>query len=291
MSRFWIPSFLGLAMIATPAFAQASDKGENTITVTGQKLEKQEAKRQARAFIGKTTTTSFSQYARRNRPVCPRAIGIDPSYAHLVETKIRTIAKAADINVQGDRCTPNLFVLFTTDSNGLMTALRKAKPSLFDSVKISERPILYTDQLPVRWWHSTTFTGANGAEKKVASQNTDSIETRGFNSSLIDTQFVINLAGSIVVVDINKSTGYPLDSIAAYAAMVSFAEVKPEKSHSALPSILAMFGDSKSPGDAPRDLTAFDYAYVTSLYEIPPNRAGNVQKSLIANKMAAKLSQ
>lgn len=295
MSRCAVSIFLTLSFSISlstgPADAQTPNSNDNTITVTGQKLEKKEAKRQSRSFVGQTTHTSFSQYARRNRPVCPRVIGIDSSYAQFVESKIRIIAKAAQVKVEDGECEPNLFVLFTSDSNSLMTALRKAKPSLFDSVKISERRALYTDQSPVRWWHSTTFTGASGAEKKVASQNTDSIETRGFNSSLIDTQFVINLAGSIVVVDISKSTGYPLESIAAYAAMVSFAEVKPEKSHSALPSILAIFGEGKNPGDAPRDLTAFDYAYVASLYEIQPNRAGNVQKSLIASKMAAKLSQ
>jgi hypothetical protein len=73
--------------------------------------------------------------------------------------------------------------------------------------------------------------------------------------------------------------------------MVSLSQIKPEKAHDSLPSILSMFADGKDPGDAPRDLTPFDYAYVSSLYEIPPNRAGNVQKAKIANKMAAKLSQ
>jgi hypothetical protein len=293
MSRFWISSFLGFAMIAPSAFAQTPDKSENTITVTGQKLEKKEAKRQSRAFIGQTTTTSFSQYARRNRPVCPRIIGIDQSYAQIVEAKIRAIAKTADVKVEAGDCAPNMFILFTADGNGLMAALRKVKPSLFSSVNIRDRPALYADPVPVRWWHSTVLAESDGGITKsgTSPQGIEIIETRSFNSSLIDTKIVINLTGSVVVVDIGKATGYPLDSIAAYAAMVSFSEVKPEKAHEALPSILAMFGKGKSPGDAPLDLTAFDYAYISSLYEILPNRAGNAQKSQIANKMAAKLSQ
>ncbi len=293
MSRFWVPTCLGLAIIVSPAFAQAPDKGESTITVTGQKLEKKEAKRQSRAFIGQTTTTSFSQYARRNRPVCPRVIGIDQSYAQIVEAKIRAIAKTADVKVEAADCAPNLFILFTRDGNGLMAALRKVKPSLFNSVNVRDRLALYADPVPVRWWHSTVLAQSDGgiAEGATSSQSIDGIETKSFNSSLIDTNIVINLTGSVVVVDIGKAMGYPLDSIAAYAAMVSFSQLKPEKAHDALPSILAMFGEGKNPGDAPIDLTAFDYAYVSSLYEIPPNRAGNVQKSQIANKMAAKLNQ
>jgi hypothetical protein len=306
MSRGWVSSFasctgyaalLGLtaisAAVAQPSSPPPPQKADDTITVTGQKLEKKEAKRQSRAFVGQTTVTSFSQYARRNRPICPRAIGIAENYAAIVEARIRAIAKAANVKVQDGECAANLFVLFTTDSNGLMTALRKAKPSLFSSVSVRERPALYADPAPVRWWHSSVLAQSDGGISKsgTSPQGIDIIETKSFNSSLIDTKIVINLTGSVAVVDIGKATGYPLDSIAAYAAMVSFAQVKPEKSHSALPSILAMFGDGKTPGDAPRDLTAFDYAYVSSLYEILPNRAGDVQKSQIANKMAAKLSQ
>ena len=282
-------------LAATPAYAQDASKADagNTITVTGQKLEKKEAKRQSRAFIGQTTTTSFSQYARRNRPVCPRVIGIDESYAQIVEAKIRVIAKTANVKVAAADCAPNMFVLFTADSNGLMGALRKAKPALFSTVDIRERPALYADPVPVRWWHSVTLAGSDGnvANKGTDIQSNEIIETNSFSSSLIDTKIVVNLTGSVVVVDIGKATGYPLDSIAAYAAMVSFSQLKPEKAHDALPSILAMFGNGKRPGEAPLDLTAFDYAYVSSLYEILPNRAGDVQKSRIANKMAAKLSQ
>jgi hypothetical protein len=298
MSRFWVSSCLGLAMIATSAFAQTPDKGDNTITVTGQKLEKKEAKRQSRAFIGQTTTTSFSQYARRNRPICPRAIGIDQNYAQIVESKIRAIAKTANVMVEPADCAPNMFVLFTTDSNGLMAALRKAKPGLFSTVNIRERPALYADPVPVRWWHSVELTGSDGdvinteAVSAGDGLSVEALVSRSYGSgSLIKKETIINLTGSVVVVDIGKATGYPLDSIAAYAAMVSFSEVKPEEGHNALPSILAMFGEGKTPSDAPLDLTPFDYAYVSSLYEILPNRAGDVQKSQIANKMAAKLSQ
>jgi hypothetical protein len=282
-------------LIATPVSAQDASKSDtiDTITVTGQKLEKKEAKRQSRAFVGQTTVTSFSQYARRNRPVCPRAIGIAENYAAIVETQIRAIAKKANIEVDDSKCAPNLFVLFTTDSNGLMSVLHKAKPSLFQSVSIRERPSLYADSVPVRWWHSTILAQSDGGITKsgTSPQGIEITETKSFNSSLIDTKIVINLTGSVAVVDIGKATGYPLDSIAAYAAMVSFSQIKPEKSHGKLPSILAMFESGKSPSDAPRDLTPFDYAYVSSLYEILPNRAGDVQKSQIANKMAAKLAQ
>jgi hypothetical protein len=286
-------------MLSALANAQVAEpEPTNTITVTGQKLEKKEAKQQSRAFIGQTTTTSFNQYARRDRPVCPRVMGIDPSYAQLVETKIRAIAKVADVKVEAVDCGPNLFVLFTTDSNGLMAVLRKAKPSLFSSVNVRDRSALYNDPLPMRWWHSTKPVGSDGNVVKIETitigegQSTEALVSRNNGTgSLIDTNFVINLTGSVVVVDIGKATGYPLDSIAAYAAMVSLSQVKPEKAHAKLPSILAMFGEGKSPGDAPRDLTAFDYAYVRSLYEIPPNRPGSVQKSQLATKMAVKLSE
>jgi hypothetical protein len=131
MSRFRFCAFttvaLVIALIVNPLFAQSPEKSENTITVTGQKLEKKEAKRQSRAFIGQTTVTSFSQYAQRNRPVCPRTIGIDPSYAQIVDAKIRIIATAAKVKVAKSDCAPNLFVLFTSDANGLMKNITQGK--------------------------------------------------------------------------------------------------------------------------------------------------------------------
>jgi hypothetical protein len=283
-------------LVATPVSAQDASKSDtsNTITVTGQKLEKKEAKRQSRAFIGQTTVTSFSQYAQRNRPVCPRTIGIDPSYAQIVDAKIRIIATAAKVKVAKSDCAPNLFVLFTSDANGLMKTLRKVKPRVFENVNVGERAALYADPVPVRWWHSIELAGSGGdvVDTDSPAAGVELLLSKSYGgASLISKETVINLTGSVVVVDIGKATGYPLDSIAAYAAMVSFSQIKPEKKHETLPSILAIFGEGKNPADAPLDLTPFDYAYVSALYEIPPNRAGNVQKSLIANKMAAKLSQ
>jgi hypothetical protein len=304
--RSFVSAIFALGMVsAGPVYVQSKYPQpaaviDSTITVTGQKLEKKEAKRQSRVFIGQTTVTSFEQYAQRNRPICPRTIGIDPNYAQIVDAKIRTIASAAKVKLGESDCAPNLFVLFTANANDLMTTLRKVKPALFQSVNIRERPALYNDPSPVRWWHSTMIAGSDGNPVGLGkvyvgpteAESTEALISRSYSSSsLINKETVINLTGSVVVVDIGKATGYPLDSIAAYAAMVSFSQIKPEKAHSALPSILAMFGEGKSPGDAPRDLTAFDYAYVSSLYEILPNRAGDVQKSQIANKMAAKLSQ
>ena len=277
---------------ASLSFAQPA-VSPDTITVTGVKLEKKEARKQSYSFVGRTTTTTLSQYGRYGRPICPRVIGVDQRYADIVVTKVQDIARSASIKVAEGDCRPNMFVLFTTDGNALIEILRKAKPVLFSDVAVSERTKLYNNAVPIRWWHRIEIGGSDGntVARSISPQGFETLESKSSSSSLIDTKLIIDLAGAIVVVDVNKANGYPLESIAAYAAMVSFAQIKPENKHDSLSSVLAMFGPNKSPADAPRDLTRFDYAYVSSLYEIQLNRAGSTQKSQIASRMAAKLSE
>lgn len=129
MSRFRVSSFLGLAMIATSAFAQTPDKNDGTITVTGQKLEKKEAREQALEFVSKHSSRLGNQFARRTLPTCARIIGIDEAYAKIVLEKVNAVGKGAGLFMEGGDCTPNLYILFTTDGNALMAQLRKAKPS------------------------------------------------------------------------------------------------------------------------------------------------------------------
>jgi hypothetical protein len=292
MSRFWVSSCLGLAIIATPAFAQVPDKGENTITVTGQKLEKKEAREQALEFVSKHTTRLGNQFARRTLPTCARVIGIDEAYAKTVLEKVNAVGKGAGLFMQGEGCAPNLHILFTTDGNALMAQLRKANPGLFNDVELRKRKALFTEPVPVRWWYVNNVILAE-EYKSTARANADGTAPktdRTVVSKIISTGVVIDIVGTAVVVDIKQTEGYPLESIAAYAAMVSFAQLRPSEASERTSSIMSMFVPGADRASAPSDLTAFDYAYIRGLYAILPDRVGGSQRGRIAGKMAAQLS-
>lgn len=290
--------FLGLAIVASPAFAQskedaAAKASDTTITVTGTKTDKAEVRRDARTFVGKAIVPEFGQFARRNSPLCPTVIGIDKSYADIVMAKIRTIAQNSGVKLAKADCRPNVHVLFVNDSNGFMTKFGRAAPGVFSQVPAPEIKALRTNLVPVRWWYSTALKGSDGTSPRLLPQpdGNNYLSLKSFSASLIDSKIAIDLVGTIVVVDIEKATGYPLASIAAYAAMVSLVQIKNGKDFGEAPSILAMFAPDQTAANAPTDLTRWDYAFVSSLYEISPNRPGSVQKSQLATKMAVKLSQ
>jgi hypothetical protein len=111
------------------------------------------------------------------------------------------------------------------------------------------------------------------------------------SASLIDTQMVVNLTSTIVIVDAEKSTGFALESVAAYAAMVSLAQIKLSTDYSTYPSILSMFSGGKGADEAPRDLTEWDYAYVRALYNSPANRTARSQRTRIYGEMVKELAK
>lgn len=288
---------IGIIAIAPAAGQQAAPsvpaETNSTITVTGKNADKDEVRREARAFVGKAIVPEYGQFARRNDPLCPTVIGIDKSYADIVVTQIRGVARNTGVKLAEPGCKANVHVMFVNDSNGFMTKLSRAAPGVFSLVPTPELKALRTSLAPVRWWYATELEGSDRTKTRLVEQadRNSYLSIKSFSSSLIDSKIAINLVGTIVVVDIEKATGYPLASIGAYAAMVSLVQIKNGKDFSEASSILNLFGPNQTAANAPTDLTRWDYAFVSSLYEIPPNRPGSVQKSQLATKIAAKLAQ
>ena len=103
--------------MAAPVVAQVKEASPpadtvSTITVTGVRLQKNETRKQTRSYVGKTTITTFSQYARQGRSIYPSVIGIDLGYAQIVTDRVVNIAKLASIPVKEGKCVPNIFILF-----------------------------------------------------------------------------------------------------------------------------------------------------------------------------------
>jgi hypothetical protein len=279
--------------VAQSSEAPSKQKADDTITVTGTKIDKKENRSAARAFVNKAITPEFDQYARRNDPICLKVFGIAENYADIVTAKFTKSAELSGVNMADQRCTPNVFVLFVNDGNRLMASLAKARPGIFAQVLPSDRKALFNNPVPMRWWYGTALEGADGRKPSVggALSGPQFPVIRSNYASLIDSKVVVNLTGTIIVIDIEKANGYPLESVAAYAAMVSMAQIKPTTYFKQQNSILSLFEPETTIDKAPRNLTKWDQAFITALYETPPNRPGYVQKTLIAGKMAAKLSE
>jgi hypothetical protein len=310
-SKLLLASVLLTAAPAIAAYAPpevAKDKGDTTITVVGQIPDKEKLREAASAFVRTATVVpDEDQYARRNDPLCLKVIGVDQQYADLVAQKITGIAIAVGVAVAPAGCRANLLVNFTRDASAYIASVRKKRPSLLAALRPDERVALLSSDAPVRWWYGTTATGSDGMPLFLGPANNSILAPssalpailptprrgtlRTYSASIIDTQLMVSLTSTVVLIDVEKAMGVPLDSVAAYTAMVSLAQIKPTTDYSAYPSILAMFNSSNPRSEAPKDLTEWDYAYLRALYKIPANRTARVQRTRLSGETVKQLTK
>jgi hypothetical protein len=299
---------IGIALaLAVPAFSaipsQAEQKltvdeaseAQSTITVTGKKEEKREIKLKARSFAGTVMKPVLGQYSKRQTPICPLVIGIDQSYHKVIYAKFREVADRIGAKFAGNNCRTNSFIIFSENAVDTLAQLRKERAPLFAEVQIDERSTLFKQPAPSRWWYRTEVRDTEGRTFSGGlSRNSDDspiIASHNSAESLIYSTVQINLTSSVVLIDLKKAEGYPLEAVAAHAAMVSLVQVKPGKDFEAVPSILNIFAPGRLASDAPTDLTRWDYAFAQSIYEIKARQSGAAQKSELAQRIATKLSE
>ncbi len=302
-SKYIVASIVVLATPALAAYAPPEPvKSGETIVVTGQKPDLKELRRATSEFVRTATVVpDDGQYARRNAPLCPVVSGIDAQYANIAARKIKAVATATGAKVAEAGCKPNLLVHFTTDSATYIAEARKKRPGVFNESRVND----VASQSPIQWWYSTDSRGSdgvpigrNGANSAVvgsgdptALPSNNGRTQRTYSQSLIETQLVVDLETTFVVIDVNKVNGFPLDSVAAYAGMISLAQIRPKIDYGSYPSILAMFSDGKGAEKAPRDLTEWDYTYLRALYTTQPNRLARMQRTQIYGEMVKQLAK
>jgi hypothetical protein len=96
-----------------------------------------------------------------------------------------------------------------------------------------------------------------------------------YRSSFLSTQLVRALKSATIIVDATKASGTPLESVAAYAALVGLAEIQLDEE---VPtnSILGLFAPN-----GPRGLTALDINFLRTLYRLPLDRTASMQRGLL----------
>ncbi len=290
------PIALALLAALLPAPAHSSlDPGD--IIVTGR--EEEPPGRDAVRRYGRMVEAVpvGGQIARWNRPICPSVSGIGADLQERVSARIRALAEAVGAPAAGPDCRPNLIVSFTPDANGLVEAMTKRDSTLLGMTSASERKLLRSSSLPVRWWYMTATDGEDGrplfSESAALGLEQYRIPRSGteryldtYRATAINTGFRISITSAVVLVDVNQATGYRLDAVADYVAFVALARVRLLDRFDAAPSILGLFG-----GDPPAqgEISAWDRAYLTALYRAPVARPADAQRSWIAGEMRDQL--
>src|SRR3546814_18778105 len=98
--------------------------------------------------------------------VCPAGFGLPAAYNDIVISRIREVAKQADIPVAAPDCDPNLVVIIADDGREFFDAFRKDRPTLFPALALSEIRDVRTSEGPVRAWHIVELRGSDGRKPR-----------------------------------------------------------------------------------------------------------------------------
>lgn len=285
----WSRSLLAIGLAATLAANQAppprSEADQNAIIVEGERLPEGTARQRAAQFVRTTGVASGTiPAARWADPVCPQVQGLEEVGSRAAENKMRSIASSAGVAVAPKSCRPNIIVRFTPDAAGLAREIDRRDPGRLAQLSPRAREAVLAGPAPIRWMYSTEVRGRNGQSMSAgggAAQTTPAthdgsgagsalggdMSMMHYENSIISTLTNRVLTSAIVIIDTDHAMGRRLDALAAYAALVAFAEIR---NVDAAPdgSILGMFASSAPP----RDLTAQDRAFLRALYRLPLDR-------------------
>ena len=244
------------------------------IVVTGRRpMTQSEVKR----HVGEISLTAQGQLARFALPICPKAIGLPPEYAEVVEARIRELAVNARLDVARAPCASNVTLIVTTDGRQFVDQVRSTR--IFGDLEPWEIRRI-RDSSPVRVWNRTQLVNEDfqAIKGNVLTVKSASIVTQ-------TTQQVIMEA--FVLIDSSAVAGKSLVQLADYVAMRTLAETRaPRSGAPAADTILALF----EPGSqAPDQATALDLAYLDGLYRAAANRRFTQQRARISKLIGREL--
>ncbi len=282
-------SFVVLAL-ASAAPAQ-DNRASDTINVIGRKPE--EVRQEAKDFV-RVTGVAERPVARWIDPICPKALEVSKEIAVRVEARVREVAHEAGARVAEGSCAPNLKIVFTNAADTLLRDVRNKSGDIFADLDGDSRAILYGRTAPVRWWHTIQERTKDGMRPMASDTppaagmdvGSGAISLGGlvhqqYRSSFLGTQMMRGIIASKVVIDVNLAEGVPLDSVAAFAALVGLAEIQLDE-ETPPASILSLFAEG-----GPRDLTPLDTNFLRTLYQLPLDRTARMQRGLLIRGLVA----
>lgn len=290
---------LGAVAAPTAAHAQpAAQASDPAIVVTGQVPLSEE---RALEVVRRVAQPVDGQLARFRERVCPLVTGFDTPYAAIVADRIKATAERVGAEVAGEDCAANLFVVIVDDGPGFVRELARRDEGVLAGLPSREYEELANAEGAARAWSATRQTNSMGAVagRPSPSQGSGAVKPgfagssvsfgdvnvmRVYESSNINPSVQQTIHSAWVVIETEATLGKSLRQIADYGAMRGLAMVRPAELDGSADTILSLF-EAGSPS-APPELTAFDLAYLSSLYRVASLRSAQSQVRYIADAIA-----
>lgn len=287
----WSIAALSVALLAQQPATPPADEGTtvDSLVVTARPAPETKA---IEAFVATVADeTGNRRLGRWDRKICTGLMGFRPAYAQMLIDRIATSAIEIGLEVGEPGCKPNMLIFATADSDSLTRDLVKEYPAAFakydDGIRASRRSFeaFLGSTEPVRWWHVTRRTTADGQEYERGAQ-VRVREVGRLNSGTRD-----DFDRVIIVMDVTRMGRLRMSSLADYVAMVGLAQVDPEAEIAGVSSVLNLFKDRAAGVEPVAAMTEWDKAYLKGLYGASRDaRRGAEQEEDIARSMAKDLA-
>ncbi len=232
--------------------------------------------------------------ARMESSVCFRVHNAPADMSDYLQQRMAKTAAVTGLAVQQPGCVPNVDVVFTDDAKASARYFIREKNQLlrpFGNVAGTTQGAQALHDFarldaPVRWWQTTVQVDWNGDVAMNLPQGNSLVPVAGGTSHLAQG-IRDRLLGSLILVEIGKLGDTSWDQLADYLAMVALVQVNPQARLAGYDSILKLFDF----GAAPQSLTAWDTAYLSSLYSINRHLYPHAQQGQLADLMRRSLQQ
>jgi hypothetical protein len=262
---------MALSPIAGPLQAQDQEPPTDTpiVVETDRPNSVKEVKSLAREISGKVELGR--PIARFQDAMCLDVAGLNPEYHERFVRRVNANAEAAGVRIARSGCKPNAMVLFADDSREQLLGLRKANRFIFGDMPRSEFRDMLASKDRVYAWQVNEVVGLMGGPRDENNEFGSGVfVNRVIGFGRLSPSIRIVTRSSAVVIESRQTEGKTPEQLADYATMRLIAPTgeRPADSVGGPATIMTLFSD---PAGAPDGLTAFDLAYLESVYAIRPN--------------------
>jgi len=293
-----VPVAVALLVFALVARAASDSGGAQADTSLPQVTV--EAKRQAlesrvREFLATSVSTEDGGAVPRwGTRVCPAVVGFSKDGGEYIAARLSQIARTAGVPLDGEHCSPpNLYVLATVNPTEFLKKWAGMHHwMMFGDAMPHDINAFVDASRPVRSWYNTAEGGADrmigSAETAAGGKAGGNIHAPKFGSegsSRLVRSVIWSVRSVLVVIDKTRMQGVSRDQLADYVAMCAFARIKAGAKLGNAPTILTLFEGPA--GQAPAGLTAWDQAFLESLYHTDPK--STMQRQMIVTRMVSHI--
>jgi hypothetical protein len=283
---------LGL-LLAAPAAAQ--DSSGQTITVTGDRIDPEQVRREAREFVeSHAVRTRIGQYARWHVPVCVRTWGLPLELNARISTRVMDIAESIGIRTnRAELCSPNVRIGFTAAPQTMIRAAARRNSLIVGFHYASQGARLMQVRQPVQAWYvTTTRGGGNDLNADTAHETIDVAGQRtpgGRSDSRLTSGLANGLAHVLIFADVRVAEGQDTDAIAELLAFLALAQTPVAETCNESDTIVNLMNPACPPERRPVTLTRADTAYLSALYGMNSETIAQHQRGDLVTRMVREM--